>query len=119
MRTAAGFLLAAAGFLAIVGADGARSPGYGIEVKISPRADAPKQFTCTATATDLATGKVVFAPTIEVLAGKNNVATSGEGKLDILFSVSIEGEAKEARYTVEIHDGETLLASQKAAVKLR
>ena len=115
------FLALAVGALATtLAADPAsKPPGYGVELKISPRADAPKQFVCEATVTDLATGKTVFAPKLEVLAGKSNVASSGEGKLDFLLSVSIEGEAKEARYTLEIHDGETLVASEKAAVKLR
>ena len=98
-----------------------KGSGFSLEVKISPRSDAPRQYVCEATATDLATGSVVFAPRLEVLAGKSNVASSGEerGKRDYLFSVSIEGEGKEARYTLEIRDGETLIASQKASVKLR
>ncbi|HTO87834.1 MAG TPA: hypothetical protein VMR54_09950 [Thermoanaerobaculia bacterium] len=113
-------LAVAVGALAAVAMDPVpKPPGYGVEVKISPRADSAKQFVCTATVTDLATGKIVFAPRMEVLAGKSNVASSGEGKLDFLLSVSVEGEAKEARYTLEIHDGETLVASEKAAVKLR
>jgi hypothetical protein len=98
-----------------------RGSGFAIEVKISPVAGAAGQFLCEATATELATGAVVFAPRLQVLAGKSNVASSGgeRGKRDYLLSVSIEGEAKEARYTLEIRDGETLIASQKAAVKLR
>ena len=120
MNRGAGLLLAAIGVLSVLGAGAAtRAPGYAFEVKIAPRPDAPKQFVCDATATDLATGKVVFAEKLEVAAGKSNVASSGEGKLDFLLSVSVEGEAKEARYTLEIHDGETLIASEKAAVKLR
>lgn len=97
-----------------------KGSGFSLEVKISPMAGAAGQYMAEATATDLATGKAVFGPRIQVLAGKSNVASSsGEGKRDYLFSVSIEGEGKEARYTLEIHDGETLIASQKAAVKLR
>ena len=70
---------------------------------------ADKQFVCEATLTDLATNQVVFSPTLQVLAGKSNVASSGgeKGARDYLLSVSIEGEAKEARYTLEVHDGET------------
>jgi hypothetical protein len=97
-----------------------KGSGFSVEVKISPMAAAPGQYMAEATATELATGRVVFGPRIQVLAGKSNVASSsGEGKRDYLFSVSIEGEGKEARYTLEIRDGETLIASQKAAVKLR
>jgi hypothetical protein len=95
--------------------------GFAIEVKISPMAGAAGQWMCEATATELATGKVVFAPRLQVAAGRSNAASSGgeKGARDYLLSVSIEGEGKEARYLLEIHDGETLIASQKASVKLR
>jgi hypothetical protein len=118
--------LAAAVFAALfwTGATALRAQagsGYAIEVKISPMAGAAGQWMCEATATELSTGKVVFAPRIQVMAGKSNVASSGgeKGARDYLLSVSIEGEGKEARYMLEIHDGETLIASQKASVKLR
>ncbi len=98
-----------------------KGTGFSLEVKISPMAGGAGQYMGEATATDLATGKVVFAPRLQILAGKSNVASSSDeaGKRDYLFSVSIEGEGKEARYTLEIRDGETLIASQKASVKLR
>jgi hypothetical protein len=97
------------------------SGGYSLEIKIAPKADAPRQYVCEATATDLATGRVVFAPRLEVLAGKSNVASSSDegGKRDFLLSVSVEGEGKEARYTLEIREGDALVGSQKASVKLR
>jgi hypothetical protein len=95
--------------------------GFAMEVRITPMAGAPGQWMCEATATELASGKVVFAPRLQVVAGKSNAASSGgeKGARDYLLSVSIEGEGKEARYMLEIHDGETLIASQKASVKLR
>ena len=98
-----------------------KGAGYGLEVKIRPVAEAPGQYVCEATATDLATGNVVFAPRLQVVAGKSNVASSSDegGKRDSLLSVSVEGEGKEARFTLEIREGETLVASQKASVKLR
>ena len=123
-RGAGGLLLAAAlGGAAILGAQtGApKAPSYGLDIKIFPRSDAPKQYVCEAHVTDLATQQEVFAPRLEVLAGKSNVASSGgeKGSPDYLLSVSIEGEGKEARYTLEIRQGETYLWSDKAAVKLR
>jgi hypothetical protein len=106
---------------ALLGAAPARATNYGFQIKISPMPGADKQFVCEATLTDLATNQVVFAPRLQVLAGKSNVASSGgeKGGRDYLLSVSIEGEAKEARYTLEVHDGETLIDSEKASVKLR
>jgi hypothetical protein len=98
-----------------------KAGGYALEVKISPMADAARQYTCEATVKDLASGEVVAAPRLQVLAGKSNVASTSDktGKHDVTFSVSIEGEGKEARYTLEVSEGETVIASQKAAVKLR
>jgi hypothetical protein len=118
--------LAAAVLAALLGIAAPELPaqagsGFAIEVKIAPMAGAAGQWMCEATATELSTGKVAFAPRIQVMAGKSNVASSGgeKGARDYLLSVSIEGEGKEARYLLEIHDGETLIASQKASVKLR
>ena len=123
-RGAGGLLLAAfVGGAAILAAQtgASKSPSYGLEIKIFPRTDTPKQYVCEAHVTDLASQKEVFAPRLEVLAGKSNVASSGgeKGSADYLLSVSIEGEGKEARYTLEIRQGETMLWSEKAAVKLR
>jgi hypothetical protein len=123
-RGAFGLLLAAAlGATASLGtpAGAPKSPSYGLDIKIFPRTDAPKQYVCEAHVTDLASQQEVFAPRLEVLAGKSNVASSGgeKGSPDYLLSVSVEGEGKEARYTLEIRQGETFLWSDKAAVKLR
>ena len=106
---------------ALLGAAPARATNYGFQIKIAPVPGADKQFVCEATLTDLATNQVVFSPRLQVLAGKSNVASSGgeKGARDYLLSVSIEGEAKEARYTLEVHDGETLVDSEKASIKLR
>jgi len=101
--------------------------GYSLEVKISPVAggenvaEAKKQYMCEATVKDLSSGEVVSSPRLQVLAGKSNVSATNDksGKHDVTFSVSIEGEGKEARYTLEVSEGETVIASQKAAVKLR
>ncbi|HEY7112383.1 MAG TPA: hypothetical protein VIA45_05570 [Thermoanaerobaculia bacterium] len=123
-RAAVGLLLGAAalGAAAILGAQAAapKSPSYGLDIKIRPGADA-KQYVCDAHVTDLATQQEVFSPHLEILAGKSNVASSGgeKGSPDYLLSVSIEGEGKEARYTLEIRQGETFLWSDKASVKLR
>ena len=118
-----GFLVAAAlGAATLFGAPEApKAPSYGLDIKIYPRTDAPKQYVCEAHLTDLASQQEVFAPRLEVLAGKSNVASSGgeKGSADYLLSVSIEGEGKEARYTLEVRQGETFLWSDKASVKLR
>ena len=112
---------AAVAAAALLGATPARAVNYGFQIKIAPMPGAEKQFTCDATLTDLTTNQVVFSPHLQVLAGKSNVASSGgeKGARDYLLSVSIEGEAKEARYTLEVHDGETLIDSEKASVKLK
>lgn len=116
----AGALAAAALLLAPrVSRSQAKAGGYALEVKIGPAGE--KQFACEATVKDLGSGEVVAAPRLQVLQGKSNVSSTSDktGKHDVTFSVSIEGEAKEARYTLEVSEGETVIASQKAAVKLR
>jgi hypothetical protein len=117
------FLLASASALTLAqsGAPSApKAPSYAMEVKITP-AGAAGQYVGEATVQDLSTGQTVFSPRVQVQAGKNAIASSdvGKGKLDYMLSVSIEGEGKQANFFLEIHDGETLLASQKASVKLR
>ena len=104
------------------GAEGAgRAPQYAVDVKIAPAGDAAARvYRAEVTVKDLATGETVFAPHLEVMAGKANVASSTDEKgRDYSLSVSVEGEGKEARYSLQIRDGETLIASQKASVKLR
>jgi hypothetical protein len=100
---------------------GPKAPSYAMEIKITPVGGTPINYTAEATVKDLGSGETVFSPRLQVAAGKNGIASSdvGKGKLDYILSVSIEGESKQANFFLEIHDGETLLASQKAAVKLR
>ena len=125
MKKTALVLLACVAALALFGqsGQGPKTPSYAIEVKITPASGgaAPAQYTAEATVKDLGSGETVFAPRIQVAAGKNGIASSdvGKGKLDYLLSVSIEGEGKQANFFLEVHDGDTLLASQKASVKLR
>jgi hypothetical protein len=98
-----------------------KTPSYAMEVKISPMPGAAGQYVGEATVQDLSTGQTVFAPRVQVQAGRSGVASNdaGKGKLDYTLSVSVEGEGKQANFQLEVHDGETLLASEKAAVKLR
>jgi len=100
---------------------GPKTPSYAMEIKITPAGGTPTNFMAEATVKDLGSGETVFSPRLQVVAGKNGIASSdvGKGKLDYTLSVSIEGESKQANFFLEVHDGETLLASQKAAVKLR
>ena len=118
----AAFALAAFLAAGALRAQSAAAPGYAFEIKVVPQGEAtPRQYLCEATVKDLATGEVVFAPRLQVRAGTPGVASSSgeKGKRDYLLSVSIEGEGKQANCVVEIHDGETLIASQKASIKLR
>jgi len=98
-----------------------KPPGYAMDVKISPAPEGASQYVCEAKIQDLATGETVFNPHVQVLAGKSGVATSDAdgGKRDYTLSVSIEGEGKQANFHLSVHEGETEIASQRAAVKLR
>jgi len=97
------------------------APGFALEIKIAPKESAPGQFVCEASVTDLATGKVIAAPRIEFLQGKSSTSISDDatGKRDVQLTAGVEGNATRATYTVEVHEGETLLASQKGSIKLR
>jgi len=97
------------------------APGFALEIKIAPKESAPGQFVCEASVTDLATGKVIAAPRIEFLQGKSSTAISDDatGKRDVQLTAGVEGNATRATYALEVHEGETLLASQKGSIKLR
>ncbi len=101
------------------GPGGPKSPGYSMELKVSPAG--PGQYVGEATVKDLATGETVFSPRLQIAAGKSNAASSSDdgNRRDYLLSISIEGEGKQANTILEIHEGETLLASQRSAIKLR
>lgn len=96
-------------------------PGYGIEIKLAPKEGVAGQFVCEATVTDLAAGKVISAPRVEFLQGKSGTTISDDesGKLEILLTVGVEGNATRAAYTVEVRQGGALVSSQKGSVKLR
>ena len=96
-------------------------PGFALEIKIAPRESAPGHFLCEATVTDLGTGKVVAAPRIEFLQGKSSTTISDDatGRRDVQLTAGVEGNATRATYALEVHEGETLLASQKGSIKLR
>lgn len=96
-------------------------PGYALEIKIAPKESAAGQFVCEASVTDLATGKVIAAPRLEFLQGKSSTAISDDatGTRDVQLTAGVEGNATRATYTLEVHQGETLLASQKGSIKLR
>ena len=116
-----GLALFALAFLA-PGADApAKAPQYSVEVKVSPLGEgAERQYLGEATVKDLATGATVFAPKLQMMAGKSNVASSTDEKgRDYSISFSVEGEGKEARFSLQIRDGETLISSEKASIKLR
>lgn len=95
--------------------------GYAVEIKLAPKEGAPGQFFCEATVTDLASGKVIATPRLEFLQGKSSTAILDEeaGKRDVQLTAGVEGNATRAAYTLEVHLGETLLASQKGSIKLR
>ncbi|MGE5277882.1 MAG: hypothetical protein ACM3SU_12865 [Acidobacteriota bacterium] len=97
------------------------APGFALEIKIAPKESAPGQFVCEASVTDLATGKVIAAPRIEFLQGKSSTTISDDatGRRDVQLTAGVEGNATRATYALEVHEGETLLASQKGSIKLR
>jgi hypothetical protein len=119
---AAAVALASVIALAAVDREGPKAPpGYALEIRIAPKESAPGQFFAEATVTDLATGKVIATPRIEFLQGKSSSTISDDetGKRDVQLTAGVEGNATRATYAVEVHQGETLLASQKGSVKLR
>jgi hypothetical protein len=98
-----------------------KTPQYSVEVRVSPVGDAAaRQYVGEATIKDLATGKTVFAPRVELIAGSAGVASGTDEKgRDFSVSFSVEGEGKEGRFSLQVRDGETLIASEKVAIKLR
>ena len=107
-------LVLAALLLAAVGA-ASDSSTYSLEVDVSPTTQ-PDSYMCRAILTDLTTGSVVFAPSIQLKAGSPATASGADGDLVSEFQVSVDSESGRVTSEVRVSRAGKLIASQKTSV---
>jgi hypothetical protein len=110
-------LVLAALLLAVVGF-ASDSSTYSLEVDVSPAAQ-PDFYMCRAVLTDLTTGSVVFAPSIQLKAGSPARASGGDGDLIAEFQVSVDSGSSRVTSEVRVSRSGKLIAAQKTSVAAR
>lgn len=92
---------------------------YGVEVEFDMSSN-HGTFTCTAVVSDLVSGEVVAAPRVTAPIGEEAVARSRMQFADTSFHIVLTffADANTANYTLEVTQGEDLIAKQKSSVKL-
>ena len=105
------FLLAA---VAVAGDSGT----YSLDVDVSPTTQADS-YMCRAILTDLATGNVIFAPSIQLKLGSSARASSGDGDLVSEFQVLVDSDSSRVTSRVRVTRAGKLIAAQKSSIAVR
>ena len=108
-------VLALTTFLLAVVAVAGDSGTYSLDVDVSPTTQADS-YMCRAILTDLTTGSVVFAPSIQLKAGSPATASGADGDLVSEFQVSVDSESGRVTSEVRVSRAGKLIASQKTSV---
>ena len=100
-------------------AENRSAAGISVDVTVKPVDAARTQFMCTARIVDLASGSVLMAPRVQVLAGREGIAKSSpqEG-VDVLFTVRVGDAGTEASYSVEHSRDGVMIAKQSGSIAL-
>ncbi|MCI0442563.1 hypothetical protein L0152_05010 [bacterium] len=93
---------------------------YGFDVSINPEATNPGVFQAKLVISELASGKVVAAPTIRFRAGQAAETTVGETKdgINFKFLVSVDQKGSVAEYTAVVLDSTTEVSRSQAKITL-
>lgn len=108
---AVGLLLAAA--IAVA----SEPSSYSLDVDVSS-AGQPGFYMCRAILTDLASGDVVFAPSVQLKAGGPARASSQDGDLLSEFQVNVDSETSKVTAQVRVTRAGRVVAAQKVSVAL-
>ena len=96
-----------------------RAAGISVDVTVKPVDAARTQFMCSARIVDLASGSVLMAPRLQVLAGREgNAKSSPQAGVDVLFSVRVGDAGTEASYSVEHSRDGVMTAKQSGSITL-
>lgn len=93
---------------------------YGFDVSISPEAATPGVFQAKFVISELASKKIVAAPTIRFRAGEPAQVTAGHPKdgVNFKFSVSIDKKGLMAEYNAVVLSSNTEISRSKAKISL-
>lgn len=97
------------------------SPGFGIEVSVTPIAGVKDAFHCEAIVKELSSGTVVAHPRLDIPGGEMGKIDSLDSATGNRYTLTLKADASSATadYNLEItHDGKTL-SIQQAAIHLR
>lgn len=93
--------------------------GISVNVAVIPMDAARSQFQCTASIVDLGDGSVLMAPRLQLLAGREGMATSSPRTgIQVLFSIRVEEGGTRASYSVEHSRDGMVLAKQSGSISL-
>ena len=96
-----------------------RTAGISVDVTVKPMDVARTQFQCTASIVDLGDGSVLMAPRLQLLAGREGIATgSPRTGIQVLFSIRVEEGGTRASYSVEHSRDGMVLAKQSGSISL-
>jgi hypothetical protein len=100
---------------------GTAHSNYGFDVSISPDSVKPGVFQAKFVISELASGKVVAAPTIRFRTGESAEATAGVSNdgVNFKFSVSVDEKGSLAEYTAAVLESTTVVSRSQAKISLR
>ena len=108
-------VLALAALLLAVVAVAGDSGTYSLDVDVSPTIQ-PDSYVCRAMVTDLATGSVIFAPSIQLKVGSSARASGEDGELVSEFQVLVDSKSSRVTSEVRVTRAGKLIAAQKSSV---
>jgi hypothetical protein len=99
---------------------GTTSSNYGFDVSINPETANPGIFQAKFVVSELASGKVVVAPTIRFRAGESAETTAGDSNngINFKFSVSVDSKGSVAEYRAVVLNSNTEISRSQAKISL-
>ncbi len=97
----------------------AAANGLSVAVAFAPVASNPQAFTCSAEITDLATGKRLFSPRIQLVKGERGAATMGDGNASVVLEVEVNRAGASGSYAVTYRKAGQVVAIQKGSIAIK
>lgn len=90
-----------------------------MDVTLKPMDADRTQFQCTASVLDLDDGSVLMSPRLQLLAGREGIASgSPRSGIKVLFSIRVDEGGTRASYSVEHSRDGMVLAKQSGSISL-